>query len=200
VCGVEDGAEKANDPPSGRVVSTRGDVAGVLPDEYYEGAKVGSHRVHSAINLPARSTRAVTCIIIVAMNVGDPLALALIASGVDRGCVGQTGAMTASTAGWTFARSSEIDWQDLGPGVAMKTLAGADGRAIAMFRFEPGYTGAVHEHADAEFSYILEGELISTGVTMTPGDAYAAETGTTHDEFRTDTGCTLVSVFQTPTG
>jgi len=108
--------------------------------------------------------------------------------------------MTTSTAGWTFARSSEIDWQELGPGVAMKMLAGADGRAIAMFRFEPGYVGAVHEHADSEFSYILEGELISTGVTMTPGDAYAAETGTTHDEFRSDTGCTLVSVFQTPTG
>jgi quercetin dioxygenase-like cupin family protein len=106
--------------------------------------------------------------------------------------------MTDIKQGWTFAEASEMDWQNVGPGVDLKMLAGANGRGIALFKFAPGYVGTVHEHGDAEFSYVLEGELISMGVTMKSGGAYAAETGTTHEEFRTETGCTLVSVFATP--
>jgi len=33
---------------------------------------------------------------------------------------------------------------------------------------------------------------------MTAGHAYAVQAGTTHDDFRTDTGCMLVSVFKVP--
>ena len=33
---------------------------------------------------------------------------------------------------------------------------------------------------------------------MTAGHAYAVQAGTTHDDFRTDTGCTLVCVFKIP--
>jgi len=40
---------------------------------------------------------------------------------------------------------------------------------------------------------------VSNGVQMAAGHAYAAEIGTTHSEFRTDSGATLVSVFQIPT-
>ena len=103
--------------------------------------------------------------------------------------------MSENPEGWTFTDSTSMDWQTMGEGVAVKMLAGADGRVIATFRFEPGYVGGAHEHVDAEFSYILEGELVSNGVLMKAGHAYAAQTGTTHSEFRTDTGCTLVSVF-----
>jgi anti-sigma factor ChrR (cupin superfamily) len=106
--------------------------------------------------------------------------------------------MADITTGWTFGEASEMDWSSVGPGVDLKMLAGADERGIALFKFAPGYEGTVHEHVEAEFSYILEGELISMGVTMKPGGAYAAAGGTTHDEFRTDTGCTLVSVFAVP--
>ncbi len=81
--------------------------------------------------------------------------------------------MTDLGTGWTFTDEAAIDWQDLGPGVAMKMMGG-------------------------EFTYILEGELISNGVTMTTGHAYAAQAGTTHEEFRTDTGAMLVSVFEPP--
>ena len=98
-----------------------------------------------------------------------------------------------------FCVEAAIDWQDLAPGVAMKMMGGANGRMISLFKFDAGYVGTAHEHGDAEFSYILEGELISNGVKMTTGHAYAAEAGTTHEEFRTDTGATLVSVFQVPT-
>ncbi len=42
-------AEKANDPPAREVVSTRGVGAGVLPENYYDGAKFVRHGFHTAI-------------------------------------------------------------------------------------------------------------------------------------------------------
>jgi len=101
-------------------------------------------------------------------------------------------------AGWAFADEAAVEWMAMGPGVAMKSLGGANGRMIALFKFDAGYSGAAHDHTDAEFSYVLDGELISNGVTMSAGHAYAAEAGTTHSEFRTDSGVTLVSVFAVP--
>ena len=80
----------------------------------------------------------------------------------------------------------------------MKMLGAADGRVIAIFKFEPGFAGGTHHHDEPEFSYVLDGEIVSNGVAMAAGHAYAAETGTTHSEFRTDNGCTLVSVFKMP--
>ena len=106
--------------------------------------------------------------------------------------------MSETPAGWTFADSGAMPWQMMGDGIAMKSLAAADGRMIATFQFQPGYVGGVHDHAEPEFSYILEGSLISQGVLMTAGHAYGVEAGTTHDDFRTETGCTLVSVFKVP--
>jgi quercetin dioxygenase-like cupin family protein len=106
--------------------------------------------------------------------------------------------MSDAPAGWTFADSGAMPWQAMGEGVAMKALAAADGKMIATFQFAPGYVGGAHEHGEPEFSYILEGSLISQGVVMTAGHAYAAQAGTTHDDFRTETGCTLVSVFRVP--
>ena len=91
-----------------------------------------------------------------------------------------------------------MDWQVLGEGVAMKSLGAADGRMIATFKFDAGYVGGVHHHEEPEFSYILEGSMVSQGVQMEVGHAYAVEAGTTHDDFRTDNGCTLVSVFKIP--
>lgn len=108
--------------------------------------------------------------------------------------------MSEHPEGWTFTDSGEMAWQEMGPGVAMKVLGVADGRMQAKFKFDAGYVGGTHSHADAEFSYILEGEIVSNGVLMTAGHSYAAQAGTTHSEFRTDSGCTLVSVFPAPGG
>lgn len=106
--------------------------------------------------------------------------------------------MEISTEGWTFTDSTAMDWQERAPGIAMKMLGVADGRMLAMFRFEAGYVGGVHDHTDAEFTYVLDGSIISNGVRMEAGHAYAVGAGTTHSEFRTDDGCTLVSVFPVP--
>ncbi len=86
----------------------------------------------------------------------------------------------------------------MGDKIAMKVLGSADGKLIAMFKFDAGFSGQSHQHEEPEFSYVLEGSIVSNGVTMQAGHAYAAVAGTTHDEFRTDEGCTLVSVFKSP--
>ncbi len=102
--------------------------------------------------------------------------------------------------GWTFADSNALDWQPMGDSYAMKLLGVADGKMLAMFRFEPGFDGAAHPHNEPEFTYVLEGSIVSNGVQMEAGHGYAAVAGTTHEEFRTDTGCTVVSVFAAPSG
>jgi quercetin dioxygenase-like cupin family protein len=108
--------------------------------------------------------------------------------------------MTENT-GWTFTDQATVEWQPLGPGIAMKSLGVAGGKIMAMFKFDAGYEGGVHEHTDEpEFTYILEGAMTSNGVLMEAGHAYAAEPGTTHSEFRTDTGGTVLSVFPVPPG
>lgn len=106
--------------------------------------------------------------------------------------------MSNAPAGWTFTDSEAMDWLVLGEGVAMKSLGAADGRMIATFKFDAGYVGGIHHHEEPEFSYILEGSMVSQGVQMEVGHAYAVEAGTTHDDFRTENGCTLVSVFKIP--
>ncbi len=109
-----------------------------------------------------------------------------------------TEASTFDITGWTFADSDQLEWQTMGPGVAMKALGVADGTMIALFRFEAGYVGGSHHHEEPEFTYVLEGDLVSNGVTMHAGHAYAARAGTDHEEFRTDGGALLVSVFMVP--
>ena len=100
--------------------------------------------------------------------------------------------------GWTFTDGGEAPWQEMGPGVEMKSLGMANGRLMAMFRFAPGYVGGAHDHGDAEFTYVLEGDLISNGVEMKAGHGYAAEAGTRHTGFESPSGGTVVSVFQVP--
>lgn len=100
--------------------------------------------------------------------------------------------------GWTFTDGNDAPWQEMGPGVEMKSLGVANGRLMAMFRFAPGYVGGAHDHGDAEFTYVLDGELISNGVAMQAGHGYAAEAGTKHTGFESPSGGTVVSVFQVP--
>ena len=108
--------------------------------------------------------------------------------------------MTDNT-GWTFSNEAELDWQSIGEGVAMKMMGVvADGRRMIMFKFDPGFAADSHEHLDSEFAYVLEGSVVSNGVLMEAGHSYAASTGTTHEEFRTESGATVLTVLPAPPG
>lgn len=111
---------------------------------------------------------------------------------------GRLGRMDQTPQGWTFTDATTADWMTIAPGVEMKSMGSADTQMMALFRFAPGYSGATHHHRTAEFTYVLEGEIVSQGVPMKTGHGYAVITGTDHEEFRTDTGCTVVSVFGRP--
>ena len=104
----------------------------------------------------------------------------------------------AAVPGWTFGDSAATPWQTLSGDVRLKMLGAADGKVIAIFQFDAGYVGGTHHHFEPEFSYVLEGSVVSQGVLMTAGCTYAAQAGTDHLEFRSPEGCTLVSVFKAP--
>jgi quercetin dioxygenase-like cupin family protein len=97
--------------------------------------------------------------------------------------------------GWVFADSASIEWKSMAPGVRMKSLGMANGRLMALFQFDAGCVGGAHNHGDAEFTYLLEGEMLSNGVQMLPGHSYAAPAGTRHVQFDAVTASTVLSVF-----
>lgn len=63
-----------------------------------------------------------------------------------------------------------------------------------LVRMAPGAILASHRHADAEESYVLEGEIFVSGVLMHPGDYCRAEAGSLHTGVTTKTGCVFIAV------
>ena len=51
--------------------------------------------------------------------------------------------MTQDNAGWTFTDQAAVEWQPLGPGVAMKSMGVADGKIMALFHFDAAYEGGI---------------------------------------------------------
>ena len=68
-------------------------------------------------------------------------------------------------------------------GARAKILGVADGYVVALVEADAGYQGTPHEHAHAEFFYLIDGDVTNQGTTMTAGDGYAAAAGSRHDEF-----------------
>lgn len=106
--------------------------------------------------------------------------------------------MTDTPEGWTFTNTNTTPWQQVADDVSSKMLGLIGNRAFTLSRFDAGHVGKVHHHENPEFLYVLEGDLISQGISMEAGHAYAAAPGTTHEEFRTANGCTVLVVFTMP--
>lgn len=105
---------------------------------------------------------------------------------------------TPSLDGWDIGRFDDIEWVPWGSSgnARAKILATGDGYILALVEAEPGYSGDPHEHAYAEFSYVVSGTLRNQGKEMTTGDAYIAAAGSTHSDFHTESGATYVSIFK----
>jgi quercetin dioxygenase-like cupin family protein len=101
-------------------------------------------------------------------------------------------------AGWHVGAFDDVEWGPWGSGgnARAKVLAMADGYVVALVQAEPGYTGDPHEHAHAEFLYVVEGTLRTQGRTLGTGDAYAAAAGSVHTDFVSDEGATYLSIFR----
>jgi anti-sigma factor ChrR (cupin superfamily) len=96
-----------------------------------------------------------------------------------------------------FVGSSWLDWAPGNtPGVEIKVLSIDQARNYftTLVRMAPGAILASHRHADAEESYLLEGELLVAGVLMHPGDYCRADAGSLHAGVTTKTGCVFIAV------
>lgn len=96
-----------------------------------------------------------------------------------------------------FVSAQWLNWTPANaPGVEMKVLSVDKKRALytTLVRMEPGSSILPHRHADIEESYIMEGDLLVSGVLMRPGDYCRAEAGSMHTGVTTKTGCVFITV------
>jgi quercetin dioxygenase-like cupin family protein len=101
--------------------------------------------------------------------------------------------------GWDIKKAGDEEWMpwtgSAGEARA-KILGSADGYFVTLVEAKPGYEGAPHVHAHAEFNYVVDGTVRNQGQTMERGDGYAAAAGSTHTDFATETGATYLVVFK----
>jgi len=97
----------------------------------------------------------------------------------------------SNASGFSFTDSGAAPWlqSKVAPGVQVKHLGKANGRALDLVRFEPGVVFPLHEHKGPEFIFLLEGEAIQNEQRLTSGWAGVAERGTLDNQFRSETGC-----------
>jgi quercetin dioxygenase-like cupin family protein len=111
----------------------------------------------------------------------------------------RTPVMKHSLEGWDISQTSDdADWVPWGStdDALAQVLATGDGYHVVLVRAQAGYTSNPHVHAHTEFLYVIDGTIRTQGTTMTAGNAYAAAVGSSHTDFRTDTGATYVSIFK----
>ena len=96
-----------------------------------------------------------------------------------------------------FVSAQWLNWKPGNPPeVEMKVLSIDKERSLytTLVRMVSGSSILSHRHADIEESYIMEGELLVSGVLMQPGDYCRAEAGSMHAGVTTKTGCVFISV------
>lgn len=96
-----------------------------------------------------------------------------------------------------WAKSAEIAWipSKVAPGVDIKKLGKADGRAMQLVRFQAGAEFPSHVHTGPEFIYVLEGEAIQNGQRLEAGSVSVGATGSRDERFRSDSGCLLLLIY-----
>jgi len=97
--------------------------------------------------------------------------------------------------GLLFTRSALMDWKGDNTPVQVKTLSKDTdaGYHLSIIRMAPGAVLPPHRHADVEDSYVLEGEMLASGVLMRPGDYCRAEAGSLHTGVISRTGCVFIA-------
>ena len=99
---------------------------------------------------------------------------------------------------WDIRHAEDVEWIPWGDkgNARAKILAEADGYMVVLVEAEAGYTGNAHDHAHAEFLYLLAGSIRNQGQLMHTGDAYAAASGSTHTDFEAQAPSTYLLIFR----
>lgn len=98
--------------------------------------------------------------------------------------------------GLLFARSAQLEWSPLPiEGLEIKVLSTDNERNLStlLVRMRPGAAYPAHRHAAVEELFLLEGDLLVSGVLMRAGDYCRAEPGSLHTDIRSDSGCLFLS-------
>jgi anti-sigma factor ChrR (cupin superfamily) len=108
----------------------------------------------------------------------------------------RTPGLVFSQHGLMIARSVELDWQPLAPGVDVKTIfTDTDRRLNTMLvRMAPGAVYTAHHHVDVEELFMLSGDMTVAGVVLRAGDYCRGEAGTTHGITSSEAGCVMLVI------
>ena len=103
----------------------------------------------------------------------------------------------APLTGLTFVSAGSEGWQEVAPGLKLKTLFfdQAQGRMTALARMDPGCNYDAHRHDKPEELYVLEGTCYCGGRLLYPGDYHRADADTIHNETSTIDGCLMFLIF-----
>ena len=93
--------------------------------------------------------------------------------------------------GLLIARSDELEWQTLAPGMFYKVLYEDAARKYntSLVRMQAGAHYSSHHHAAIEELFMLSGDLHVENQVMRTGDYCRADSGSIHGETFSDTGC-----------
>jgi anti-sigma factor ChrR (cupin superfamily) len=105
--------------------------------------------------------------------------------------------MTHTAQDFIFTCHADLPWipSKFAPGVEVKNLGKANGRAMQLVRFHPGASFPAHPHTDVEFLFMLEGEVLQNGQMLTAGWSTVAPAGTHDMVFSSPSGCVFLLVY-----
>ena len=106
-----------------------------------------------------------------------------------------TAASKPAIQGLTVSRWEDAQWQDIGvPGIERRILYVDRERRCQTFllRAAPGAVLPRHPHPSVEECYMIEGDLITSGTTIGPGDYLRFEANVHHGHSRSIHGCVLL--------
>ena len=106
--------------------------------------------------------------------------------------------MNVSLDGWDIVHADDAPWGPWGSrgDARAKVLGSGDGYMVTLVEAQAGYRGDPHEHANAEFFYLVDGSIRNQGVEMKAGDGYIASAGSTHADFEAHTAATYIVIFK----
>jgi anti-sigma factor ChrR (cupin superfamily) len=100
-------------------------------------------------------------------------------------------------AGFFYCRADEGHWQELSPGVLVKTLFvdPATQRHTAIVRMAPGTKLPQHQHLAVEEVFVLAGDChVAPGQVLQAGDYFRADAGSEHGTTFTEAGTTFLTL------
>lgn len=109
-------------------------------------------------------------------------------------------AMAQDHATLVTLRAEEGHWQQVAPGVELKTLYEDAGSHAFLVRLAPGAELPSHPHPVNEECLVLEGEIHLGDLHFHAGDFHVARTGSSHGRVRSPTGVTMYVRSAGPSG